>query len=441
MAVTGVQKWPCPTCTYNNWSSSVKCVLCGCSRPNEITSRASVVKYRAPVQGWSNKLAHSQGSSGACLTQDIICADFNLPPSSSPNTVDVQPHHHHKVSGHGHGGKCKTKGGKWTCAGCTFSNWPNAGQCTMCGTQRTRGGLKHDPIISAGGRSRDQSGRTPHLSESILNYATSGVGGAVGGAACHAGSLDERAAPSSSQDALLIQPVAAKSKQNSRNGKRTSSQQQTDNINNVKKWKCHQCTYENWPRAVKCIMCQLPRRRTPSPPLSGGEERDTTHFPPASVTTIPQQQTMSRLTSLTTTATTRSPSSSSNSSSPVHSRSSSNSNETLVASQQRLSPEVSNGSPKAAGGVHVGGGGSGGNGGGNGSSRLIGAYERENWGSLEIVPSVQLKSDSDEVIKLSIRNYVFWVLLSPHMGLGFSNAFVLHCALVSQLYSRVSVAV
>ena len=394
MAVTGVQKWPCPTCTYNNWSSSIKCVLCGCSRPNEITSRASVVKYRAPVQGWSNKLAHSQGSSGACLTQDIICADFNLP-QSSLNTMDVQPHHHHKVSGHSHGGKCKTKG-KWTCASCTFSNWPNTGQCTMCGTQRTRGGLKHDPIISAGGR-RDQSSRSPHLSESILNYATSGVGGAVGGAACHARSLDERAAPSSSQDALLIQPVAAKSKQNSRNGKHTSSQQQADNINNVKKWKCHQCTYENWPRAVKCIMCQLPRRRTPSPPLSGGEDRDTTQFPPASVT--PQQQhASSRLASLTTT--THSPSSSSNSSSPIHSRSSSNSNEMLAVSQQRLSPEVSNGSPKAAGGVGGGGGGGGSNGGSNGSSRLIGAYERENWDSLEIVPSAQLKSDSDEVSSL-----------------------------------------
>ena len=166
----------------------------------------------------------------------------------------------------------------------------------------------------------------------------------MGGAACHAGSLDERAAPSSSQDALLIQPVVAKSKQNSRNGKRSSSQQQTDNINNVKKWKCHQCTYENWPRAVKCIMCQSPRRRTPSPPLSGGEERDTTQFPPASATTTPQQQqqqVMSRLASsltTTTTSSTRSPSSLSSSSSPIHSRSSSNSNETLAMSQHLRFP-------------------------------------------------------------------------------------------------------
>ena len=75
-------------------------------------------------------------------------------------------------------------------------------------------------------------------------------------------------------------------------------------------------------------------------------------------------------------------------------------------SQHRLSPEVSNGSPKAAGGVHgIGGGGGVSNGGSNGSSRLIGVYERESWGSLEIVPSVQLKSDSDEVS--SLPTFVF----------------------------------
>ena len=73
-------------------------------------------------------------------------------------------------------------------------------------------------------------------------------------------------------------------------------------------------------------------------------------------------------------------------------------------SQHRLSPGVSSGSPKAAGGVGGGGGGGGGsgNGGSNGSSRLIGAYERESWGSLEIVPSVQLKSDSDEVRPIEV---------------------------------------
>ena len=379
MAVTGLQKWPCPSCTYTNWSSSIKCVLCGCSRPNELTSRSLVVKYRPPVPGWS-KLAHSQGSGGACPPADIICADFSNMQQTPSITMDLQPpnHHHNHNKGSGHGVKCKTKG-KWTCGSCTFSNWPNAGQCTMCGFARSRAGLRHDPIISAGGR-REVS-RSPLLSESILNYA-SGVGGAVGGASYHGGSSDERAPPSSSQDLLLIQPVASKSKQNSRNGRRTSSQQQTDNTN-VKKWRCHQCTYENWPRAVKCVMCQSLRRRTPSPPLSGGDERDNPGVQ-LSMGSVRSQPAVSRPASASSRLT---PSSTTSSPSPVHSRSSSNSNEMAAASsQQRMSPDAPNtavSSQKKTGG-----------GGGN---RVIVDYEHDSWSSLEIEPSAQLKSDSDEV--------------------------------------------
>ena len=336
-----------------------------------------MVKYRPPVQGWS-KLAHSQGSSGACLPADIICADFNHHQQSSTIAMDVQPqkhHHHHK--GPGHGVKCKTKG-KWTCASCTFTNWPNAGQCTMCGTLRTRGGIRHDPIISTGGR-RELS-RSPVLSESILDYA-SGMGGAVGGAAYHAGSSDEKAPPSSSHD-LPIRPVNGKSRQNSRNSKRSSSQQQTEN-NNMKKWKCHECTYENWPRAMKCIMCQSSRRRTPSPPLSGGEgERDTPRIQ-LSTDSIQSHQSISRLASAS-----RPLSSSSNSSSPDHLRSSANSNEKSAMSQQRSSPDVPNTATSSQ--KEPGSG-----------NRLIGKYERESY--VEIVPSSQLKSDSDEVRREGLK--------------------------------------
>lgn len=378
MAVTGLQKWPCPSCTYTNWSSSIKCVLCGCSRPNELPSRSSVVKYRPPVPGWS-KLAHSQGSGGACLPADIICADFSNMQQTPSITMDLQPpnHHHNHNKGSGHGVKCKTKG-KWTCASCTFSNWPNAGQCTMCGFARSRAGLRHDPIISAGGR-REVS-RSPLLSESILNYA-SGVGGAVGGSSYHGGSSDERAPPSSSQDLLLIQPVTSKSKQNSRNGRRTSSQQQTDNTN-VKKWKCHQCTYENWPRAVKCVMCQSPRRRTPSPPLSGGDERDNPGVQ-LSMGSVKSQPAVSRPAYASSRLT---PSSTTSSPSPVHSRSSSNSNEMATASsQQQMSPDVPNTAVSSQKETEGGG------------NRMIADYEHDNWSSLEIEPSAQLKSDSDEV--------------------------------------------
>ena len=342
MAVTGVLKWPCPTCTYNNWPSSVKCILCGGLKPNEISARSPIGKYRAPSSGWS-KLAHSSGAGGACFTPEIISADFNY---STPTTVELSHQHiqqqqqHHKGSGH-HGSKCKTK--KWVCISCTLSNWPNARQCTMCGAPRNKSS-RHDGL--SGGRI--DAGRTPTRSESILDYAP-GVG-AVGGAVL---TSDNN---SYGRDSPLHVP---KSKNN---GKKSSN---TDNKQSNKKWKCQQCTYESWPRTSKCIMCQMPKRRTPSPSLSGSEDTPKTTSSNSNV--------------------------SSKSPSPSHSRTSSNSNESSAVSSQYTGDSSST----------VGGGG--------GSVGSCSSPKSNKWDSssehdpdkvrhiVEVVPSSQLKSDSNEV--------------------------------------------
>lgn len=31
----------------------------------------------------------------------------------------------------------------------------------------------------------------------------------------------------------------------------------------LKKWSCNACTYENWPRAVRCAMCQVTKDFNP----------------------------------------------------------------------------------------------------------------------------------------------------------------------------------
>ena len=33
-------------------------------------------------------------------------------------------------------------------------------------------------------------------------------------------------------------------------------------IDNKKKWKCTQCTYENWPSAIKCTICLSNKTQT-----------------------------------------------------------------------------------------------------------------------------------------------------------------------------------
>ena len=240
MAVTSTSKWSCPTCTYNNWQSWSKCVLCGSSKPiDEVIPRTPVAKYRQQNNsGWSKLSSAHPGGVGPSK-----CLELNTAATLDSSHGNVTP----KGST-----KCKTKG-KWTCGSCTYLNWPNAGQCTTCGGPRTRA-ARNDTL-------RNEASRT---SDSILLYA-SGVG-AVGGGASVTGSCDV--------------PLHTTKSKNSRHGNRGGHQAVSSGEN--RKWKCQRCTYENWPRTSKCTMCQGPKTRTPSPPLSGGDDSATTLSTPPS---------------------------------------------------------------------------------------------------------------------------------------------------------------
>lgn len=248
MAVTSSSKWSCPTCTYNNWQSWAKCVLCGSSKPtDDVIPRTPVAKYRQQNSGWSKLASSLPGGVGASQFPGNKCLELNTASTVESSHGNIAP----KGSA-----KCKTKG-KWTCSGCTYLNWPNAGQCTTCGASRTRA-TRNDAL-------RNEAGRTPTRStESILLYA-SGVG-AVGGEASVSGSCDV--------------PLHSVKTKNGRHGNRGGQGVGGEN----RKWKCQRCTYENWPRTSKCTMCQGPKTRTPSPPLSSSGTDDSTPLttPPSS---------------------------------------------------------------------------------------------------------------------------------------------------------------
>lgn len=246
MAVTSSSKWACPTCTFNNWQSLSKCILCGSPKPSdEVIPRMPVAKYRQQNSGWS-KLSSSHPGGGIGPSQ--LPGKYIEP--NMPSAVDSSSSHGSNVATKG-SAKCKTKG-KWACLSCTSLNWSNTGQCTCCGTSRLR-------------PARNEVGRSPNRSsESILLYAS----GAVGGASV-SGSCD-----------LPLQQQAAKAK-NGRHGNRGG--QGIGGGSENRKWKCQHCTFENWPRSPKCIMCQRLKTRTPSPPLSGAEDHAPTLTSPHSL--------------------------------------------------------------------------------------------------------------------------------------------------------------
>lgn len=329
MAVTGSLKWICQDCTYINWGPSTTCTMCGSAKPMEVIPRTCSGKYRPHTQmtiSWPKAAASSPSSysSGAAsYTPEIICPDYNYPVTSHADTHTSKKKRHSSKE-------------KWVCAACTYSNWPNANQCTICRAPRSRS----EP--------RSSEARLPSRGESILDYAS--CVGAVGGAYV---ATDDKV-PMCGRE-ITVHPPEVK---NSKNKMMSNLESRTS-----KKWKCYSCTYENWPRATKCIMCQMPRKRTPSPPLSGEDSRLRHHLP--------------------------------DNSSPVnlHSRSGSNSNEHGASCSQ-----IQASSPSA-------------------SNSRLNMYTSDP--PPEILPSSSLKSANDEVRQIRNRlSSLDWLFLNACLGVA-----------------------
>ncbi|XP_030642286.1 ubiquitin thioesterase zranb1-B [Chanos chanos] len=115
---------------------------------------------------------------------------------------------------------------KWSCHMCTYLNWPRAIRCTQCLSQRQQGSPRgHSPT------------ETPH---------TSGTG--------------------SRSPCVSTDPCEEYNRLNTRS----------------QHWACSVCTYENWPKTKKCVVCDHPRpsqseeatEPESSPPLSSVNEQD-----------------------------------------------------------------------------------------------------------------------------------------------------------------------
>ncbi|KPJ02972.1 Ubiquitin thioesterase trabid [Papilio xuthus] len=98
--------------------------------------------------------------------------------------------------------------GKWMCEMCTYENFPLSRKCTMCRTPK------------------------PSLGEDIFKLQQDGASALPSQQVCGAEAVAER-----------LKPL------------RISSPQGQASASSVNKWACSTCTYENWPRALKCAMC------------------------------------------------------------------------------------------------------------------------------------------------------------------------------------------
>ena len=115
-------------------------------------------------------------------------------------------------------------GSKWACEVCTYLNWAKSSKCVQCLNPKR----KPSPPTS---RSQD---RIQSLSIKTTDICQGGSASAT------------RLSPNSGSNNSMSKA--------SNNGNRSDVSNPQMN-----KWTCLMCTYENWPRSVKCVICGAPK--------------------------------------------------------------------------------------------------------------------------------------------------------------------------------------
>ncbi len=200
-------KWACEYCTFENWPTAKKCTLCRhARRPQYITedvpppaAEQDIYKMAAVVSPTNNNPANSSGT----------------------------------LSPTGHPSRAESATNKWACQVCTFLNWPKSMKCIQCLSARP----KVVPVISA----TSSSDHTKPLSINV-NIEGAGIG------------YGTRNSPRTSPSTSPNSPEAAKAINNDRN-------RAVANVVriNSSKWSCKACTFDNWPKAMRCTLCGVPR--------------------------------------------------------------------------------------------------------------------------------------------------------------------------------------
>ena len=238
------RKWACEYCTYENWPASKRCTLCRSARVPQLISEA------VPPEQDIYKMA------------PLICSPEQ--PPSPESTPVLNP--------------ALDRRNKWSCQACTYLNWPKSIKCTQCLTPRPV------PILTRHSPTSDQPLNINVSIAAATQLPTAG---------CSSSTSPNRSHPTSPNS-----PEAAKAANNDRNKAIASSV-----ISKVKpnKWTCKACTYQNWPKSNKCVLCGIVKGKTysESAPSSvdimaagytqeGGGEDNRRRSPPVSARTPPE---------------------------------------------------------------------------------------------------------------------------------------------------------
>ncbi|XP_040576778.1 ubiquitin thioesterase Zranb1 [Lepeophtheirus salmonis] len=214
------KKWSCNLCTYENWKSSTKCVMCHHNKceGNFINTSAtksgssSLRRIKSP-NGDIHKL-NNQNNQGAMATSWEVTSQAN--------------------------NNCNEK---WSCSLCTYSNWPRSLRCVQCLTTRVKSSSSPLPT--------QQSSATSSMNvitDELLHISI------------NKNNQYNKTTPSS------MGAVSRFALDNERNCQKSpiipSSPPPSCSIleGSTRKWICSVCTFENWPRTLHCTLCDSVKR-------------------------------------------------------------------------------------------------------------------------------------------------------------------------------------
>ncbi|KAL1380149.1 hypothetical protein pipiens_014415 [Culex pipiens pipiens] len=226
---TQLQKWSCEYCTYENFLQSLKCTMCKGQKPllNEDIFRLS------PTQQLSTKKRST----------------VNL--ASGPST-------RFPVDEHGGDDDDEEEEQKWCCGGCTYLNLPEAKRCSQCNGKRREDVDLFGPSTAKGGVISQYESLSDQMN--ALNIRRNSVDGDSGDRFSRPPSEDGRRRNNSPTNR---QAETAKECDPSGGGAKGSSSPvgtcTRSSSASGGKWFCSVCTYENWPKSIKCSMCLHPR--------------------------------------------------------------------------------------------------------------------------------------------------------------------------------------
>lgn len=214
---TADSKWLCEYCTYANYPSALKCVMCCCEKTS-----LDIFRLNSKNLATSEHRFHEEETPPPPLLLPVS----NTPVDSS-SQQQQQPRPLDRTE------TVVVEDGKWSCAVCTYLNWPIALRCTQCLTERDK---SSSPLLDATNTQEDLlTAAAEHLQRTLTIRSSPDGGG--GGGVSQGAIVRRKVSPSAGTTSLA---------------KTTTT---TCYSSSAKKWQCSECTYENFPKSQKCSMC------------------------------------------------------------------------------------------------------------------------------------------------------------------------------------------